>query len=95
MAAANADPGTPDQDVIRIVPVVHGDFLALRHVCVVPMETVTGRLGFVYVTLDTMGPTVIKCVEMDTGEFGVAMFVTVGERPVTRSQGSACVPLGK
>lgn len=44
----------------QIVPVVHGDFLALRHVCVVPMETVTGRLGFVYVTLDTMGPTVIK-----------------------------------
>lgn len=36
-----------------------------------------------------------QCVEMDTGEFGVAMFVTVGERPVTRSQGSACVPLGK
>lgn len=44
----------------QIAPVEHGEFLALRHVCVVPMEIVTERLGSVYVTLGTMGPTVIK-----------------------------------
>lgn len=81
--------------MIKIAPVVHGEFLALRHVCVVPMEIVTERLGSVYVTLGTMGPTVIKCVERGTGEVSVAVFVTVGERPVTQSQGSVCVPQGK
>lgn len=44
----------------QIVPVVRGDFLVLRHVFVVLMEIATERLGFVYVTLDTVGLTVIK-----------------------------------